>query len=114
MSWNYRIVRYRDHAGLGLHEVYYDDAGEPWGMTAEAVRFVCDAEEGESGIVASLVQALADVRKYPVFDEPEVWPGADPTEGLGEFAEAPDFEADTEEVDDGEQVKREDGRNESM
>lgn len=78
MSWNYRIVRYRDSKGFGLHEVYYDSDGQPWGMTEEGCRFVCDADEGPGGIKGSLRIAATDARLCPVLDEPETWPGRAP------------------------------------
>ena len=78
MSWNYRIVRYRDNKGFGLHEVYYDKDGEPWGMTEDAARFICDAEEGPGGITGSLMMARTDVRKRPMLDVPDKWPGKAP------------------------------------
>ena len=80
MSWNYRIVRYRNNEGFGLHEVYYDADGMPWGMTEDAVRFVCDAEEGPSGVKGSLLMAQSDSIKRPILDLPEdgKWPGKAP------------------------------------
>ena len=27
MTWNYRVVKYSDGSGYGLHEIYYDDDG---------------------------------------------------------------------------------------
>ena len=78
MSWNYRIVRYRDGEGFGLHEVYYDDDGQPWSMTEEATRFVCHPDEGPEGIKESLAMAMVDARKRPVLDQPETWPGKRP------------------------------------
>lgn len=78
MSWNYRIVRYRDNSGFGLHEVYYDKDGEPWGMTEEPATFVCDLEEGRSGITAALMTARTDALRRSVLDEPEKWPGISP------------------------------------
>lgn len=78
MSWNYRIVRYRNNEGFGLHEVYYDKEGLPWSMTEEPAAFACDADEGPGGIQQSLMMARTDARIRPVFDEPEVWPGKAP------------------------------------
>jgi len=75
MTWNYRVIRYFDGRGFGLHEVYYDDQGRPWGMTCEACRFVVDAGEDVAGIIKSLKMALKDTREFPVLDEPEKWPG---------------------------------------
>jgi YD repeat-containing protein len=71
--WNYRIVRYADDQGFGLHEVYYDDAGQPKSMTDKAVPFVCEVEEGPEGISAGLERALKDARGRPVFDPPASW-----------------------------------------
>jgi hypothetical protein len=78
MTWNYRVVRYRDGTGYGLHEVHYDDEGEPWSMTQRPASFACDAAEGPEGIRDSLLAALVDT-KQPVFDEPERWPGKRPS-----------------------------------
>lgn len=77
-SWNYRIVRYRDGLGYGLHEVYYDSEGKPWGMTARPAAFACDVEEGTAGVTQSLLQANVDARLHPVLDEPLIWPGKNP------------------------------------
>ena len=78
MSWNYRVVRYRENKGFGLHEVYYDKDGEPWGMTENPASFTCDAEEGAAGVKGSLLIARVDSIKRPVFDEPQTWPGKAP------------------------------------
>ena len=32
MTWNHRVLRYEDGT-FGIHEVYYNDDGEPWGFT---------------------------------------------------------------------------------
>lgn len=64
MAWNYRIL---DHGEwLALHEVYYDDAGEPNGWTVDAITFGAHSDEGAEGVIASLEMALADARKRPV------------------------------------------------
>jgi hypothetical protein len=78
MVWNYRIVKYRDGGGYGLHEVYYDAAGLPWTMTAEPTSFVCDVDEGPEGVKEALLMARVDAIKRPVLDEPEKWPGESP------------------------------------
>ena len=78
-GWNYRIVRYKSGEGFGLHEVYYDGSGQPWGMTYAAPGFVADAEEGSEGVLAMLDQAFSDARKHSVLEEPEVWPGVAPS-----------------------------------
>jgi len=76
MTWKYQIVRYRDGSGYGLHEVYYDKNGEPWGMTEDPVRF--GSEENLLEIVDALLMALRETERAPAFDEPETWPGRPP------------------------------------
>jgi hypothetical protein len=78
VSWNYRIVRYKNGSGFGLHEVYYDANGDAWGMTSDPAGFTCDLDEGPKSIVEQLLTARVDARKRPVFDEPETWPGKAP------------------------------------
>lgn len=71
--WNYRLVKYADGSGFGLHEVYYDDDGNPDAMTQDPIGFQCDLEEGAETISEMLAQALEDAVRKPVFDEPEHW-----------------------------------------
>lgn len=78
MTWNYRIIKYRDNSGFGLHEVFYDDEGEPWTMTECAVGFGSTLEDGEGDIINALQMALEDAKERPVLDEPEEWPGKAP------------------------------------
>jgi|SRR5579859_2809847 len=71
MSWNYRVIRHREPAGeewFALHEVFYDEAGNPNGCTLEPIDFRCGIEEGPAGIARSLEMALEDARKRPVLD----------------------------------------------
>lgn len=75
--WNYRIVKYRDDSGYGLHEVFYDDEGQPWSMTAKPVSFAADEPEE---IVADLLRARVDARNRPILDEPKKWPGKNPSD----------------------------------
>lgn len=71
MTWNYRIVRYRQvGAGYGLHEVYYDDKLNVVSMTESPACFVAHIEEGPQGIIKSLTLALKDAQERPVLDEP--------------------------------------------
>ena len=79
-TWNYRIVRYRHGRELGLHEVHYDEQGRPWAMTQDPIVFVVEADEGPETIVKALEMAMADARRWPVFDEPAdgEWPGKEP------------------------------------
>jgi len=75
--WNYRIVKYRNDDGFGLHEVHYNADGRAWAMTEDPVGFVCDADEGMAAIVGMMVLALKDAKNRPVFEEPNEWPEAD-------------------------------------
>lgn len=81
--WNYRIVRYLNGDGYGLHEVFYDAEGRPWSMTRNPISFTCDLSEGPEGIVNSLLNARVDAKKRPVLDEPKKWPGKNPSEPMG-------------------------------
>lgn len=76
MTWNYRIVKFKntprnkeftgeDHY-YALHEVYYNEAGKPDGITENPITFVCDEEEGPDGITRSLERALKDAKNRPV------------------------------------------------
>ena len=77
-TWNYRVVRYRDNSGYGLHEVFYDNDGLPWSMTKRAVSFVVGPEEGAEGIIDSLLTARVDAKRRPILDQPRKWPGKNP------------------------------------
>lgn len=70
MSWNYRIVKYADGTGFGLHEVHYDKDGHEISMTENPAAFVGDTLEE---LRSSLMMAKLDADKRPVFVEPEGW-----------------------------------------
>lgn len=79
-TWNYRIVRHHKPAEwLGLHEVYYDEDGNPNALTAQPISFSCDPDEGPGGIVGSLEMALADARERPILDRSEIGDDARPS-----------------------------------
>ena len=67
ITWNYRILRHEDRT-FALHEVYYDETGEPRAYTAEPIGFYADEEEGPDAIVASLEMALRDARERPILN----------------------------------------------
>ena len=60
MNWDYRIIRYADGAGYGLHEVYYDDDGEIDMMTEDAVGARGDTP---ADVVETLLMMLRDARR---------------------------------------------------
>ncbi len=70
MSWNYRIVKYANGSGYGLHEVHYDKDGEAIRMGNRLAGFVGDDPEEVRG---ELMVAKMDAYKRPVFDEPPEW-----------------------------------------
>jgi hypothetical protein len=71
MAWHYRIVKYRDDQGYGLHEVYFNKRGEAWAMTSTPCSFACDSEEGPEGVLGSLERATMDALTRGIFEEPE-------------------------------------------
>jgi hypothetical protein len=70
-TWDYRIIRYADGRGYGLHETYYDENGAPIAMTADPISFSTDASEGPNAIYESLRTALSDAENRPILDESE-------------------------------------------
>ena len=71
MTWNYRIVRYKDpDFGYGLHEVYYNEDGSVWAMSKDPDGFVGDSREE---LVETLIRAVGAAKRSPVFIEPDEW-----------------------------------------
>lgn len=64
MSWSYRILE--KDGWLALHEVYYDDEGEPFLWTEDPITFVVEEEEGAKGVADALCLALADAESRSV------------------------------------------------
>ncbi|MHC4868039.1 MAG: hypothetical protein ACYTEX_28540 [Planctomycetota bacterium] len=67
---NYRIVRYADGSGFGLHEVHYNEGGKVTSMTVRPVGFTGDTVEEVRG---TLMMARMDAVRRPVFQEPPEW-----------------------------------------
>lgn len=72
MTWNYRVVRFKN-GSLGLYEVYYRADGKPSMRTENPCGFSVDAEEGLDGLLKSLRLALRDAEERPILDEPDEW-----------------------------------------
>lgn len=71
MSWNYRIVKYRDKTrGFGLHEVYYTKKGKARAMSAEPV---CFEGNTKKDLKWALSTAFSDALHRPIFKEPKNW-----------------------------------------
>jgi len=67
MSWNYRAIRHHD-GSLAVHEVFYNEAGEPNSMTENPVTFSVSEDESIKDLATSLEQALNDIRKKPIIE----------------------------------------------
>lgn len=65
MSWSYRIIKYADDDGYGLHEVYFDPNGEVTGWTENPIT----VGDTTKGIVEQLLQMRICAKNHPVFDE---------------------------------------------
>jgi len=77
MTWNYRIVKYADESGFGIHRVHYDSDGKETSMSENPAGFCGDTPEE---VCDSLVMAKMDACRRPVFDEPMDWKSAESEE----------------------------------
>ena len=68
-QWNYRLVKYADGSGFGVHEVYYEN-DKQIGMTEtpETLR-----GKGRKRLKKNIAMMLADVMRQPVLDELQAW-----------------------------------------
>ena len=66
MSWNFRIVRYADGSGFGLHEVFYDSMQEPKSWTGRPIYFSGDTPEE---IRQELRRAYKDAHEQAILEE---------------------------------------------
>ena len=80
VTWNYRVVRRRgtltpleDWEALGIHEVYYDDAGKPTSVTVEPVAVLTDGTDVADvrAVLSQMELALA----MPVLEYDEICNG---------------------------------------
>jgi hypothetical protein len=62
-------MRHQD-GSLAVHEVHYDEAGQPRGWTKNPASFGVHAEEGLSGLIRMLETALKDAKERPILDYP--------------------------------------------
>ena len=70
MTWNYRIIHYKD-GGYGLHEVFYNEEGSIDGWTEQPIDFVCGEDEGPKGVIGGLELASID-SSLPVLEEKDI------------------------------------------
>lgn len=89
MTWNYRLVKhilkegiYKDKnmAIYDVCEVYYDSVGNPEAVSIDPITFGCDEEvefasdeEAKKEVIAALQNAIKDIQKYDIFEEPDSW-----------------------------------------
>ncbi len=64
--WNYRIIRYADNEGFGLHEVHYVN-GEVDSWTERPIV----VSQSEAGITEQLLTMRVDAKKRQILDEPD-------------------------------------------
>lgn len=81
-KWNYRLVKYHDGESYGLHEVYYNEEGEPDGMTTNPI-LVFEAFEArdvgpQSIAVDTLSMMIQDIVRHSILEQPVEW--AEPKE----------------------------------
>lgn len=75
MSWNYRTVEYRyidDEVDLYVHEIYYDDDGNPIGFTEESIA-PSSKEEAELILAAYNQPPIAYMDCKRLDEGPEDW-----------------------------------------
>lgn len=57
MTWNHRVMRYAD-GSLGIHEVFYNDDGNPVSWTEEAIGVAGDNLEELREELTHMLRAL--------------------------------------------------------
>jgi len=67
--WNYRVIRHVPTSGVGLvsyaiHEVHYDDRGEPIAVSESPIRLVADSP---SDLLADL-ELMREAARRPTLD----------------------------------------------
>lgn len=78
MSWNYRVIRTIDPNGdeyYGIHEVYYDDEGNPVSCTENSVNPIGESVEDLSHTVIYMMRAFTEpvleMRQFEVNNDVE-------------------------------------------
>lgn len=66
MSWNFRVMRQMD-GSLSVHEVFYDEAGQPSAYSPPATFGVPDGED-VSALIRNLLRAARNARTLPVLE----------------------------------------------
>lgn len=68
--WNYRLIRFKDEGSptgywVALHEVYYDDEGNPNGWTSSPADF---GGTDRTEAIKALADALDDIAVRPILE----------------------------------------------
>lgn len=60
MSWNYRVIKHEklDGSWFSIHEVYYDDDGNPWACTEDPASPFGETEEELRAGAAMMMKAF--------------------------------------------------------
>ena len=66
MGWNHRVMRH-EGGWLGVHEVFYDDAGAPAFYSAEPATFRMD-RDNLNLLILNLLNAARNARALPVLE----------------------------------------------
>jgi len=53
MTWNYRVIRHKE-GHLALHEVYYNEAGQPRAYSQQPVTFIGDGDDALQELIGAL------------------------------------------------------------
>jgi hypothetical protein len=69
IHFNWRIVKYSNGTGFGLHEVYYNDDNSLRSMSARPFHVGDPADE----IRQAAMMANADAHRQPVLEQPTGW-----------------------------------------
>jgi hypothetical protein len=72
--WNFRIIQVGDgeKAYFGIHEVFYDDKGNPIACTEKAVDVGADSKKGIAWVLKKMaLGAKKPVLKYEMFEKME-------------------------------------------
>lgn len=67
--WNYRVIRHQPKSGVGfvsyaIHEVHYDDGGNPVAVSENPIRLVSDTPED----LAADLELMEEATRKPTLD----------------------------------------------
>ncbi len=76
--WNYRVIEFNDGAEpwYAIHEVYYDDAGEPNGYSAKPAIVIGSNIDGDRDSLRWTLDRMHEALDQPVLHEADFEPDA--------------------------------------